>query len=162
MAVMDVRQGLAPGDVGAIVELHGRLYATEHGLDHRFEAGVARGLGALVLGGFPRAHEGAWIADDGGRVRGSILLSDEGDGLGRVRFFVLEPGTRGQGLGHRMLDALLAHARSGPYDRLELETFSALRAAAHLYRSEGFAVVSTEVHDRWGPSIEMQRYELAL
>ena len=52
---MDVREGLRPGDLGAIVELHGRLYAAEHGLDHRFEAGVARTLAELVLGGFPRA-----------------------------------------------------------------------------------------------------------
>jgi ribosomal protein S18 acetylase RimI-like enzyme len=159
---MDVRAGLAPGDIGAIVELHGRLYAAEHGLDARFEAGVARGLAQLVLDGFPRAHEGAWIVDDGGAVRGSLALSDEGDGLGRVRFFVLEPGTRGHGLGRRMLGALLDRARSGPYDRLELETFSALRAAAHLYRSAGFAVVSTQRTDRWGPPIDMQRYELAL
>jgi ribosomal protein S18 acetylase RimI-like enzyme len=159
---MDVRAALAPGDLGAIVELHGRLYAAEHGLDDRFEAGLARGLGQMVLDGFPRAHEGAWMVDDGGRVRGSLLLSDEGDGLGRVRCFVLEPETRGQGLGRRMLDALLAHARSGPYDRLELVTFSALRAAAHLYRSAGFAVVEVERHDRWGAPIDMQRYELAL
>lgn len=159
---MEVRRGLAPGDVGAIVELHGRLYAAEHGLDRRFEAGVARGVAELVLGGFPRPHEGAWLVDDGGRVRGSIALTDEGAGHGRVRFFVLEPDTRGRGLGHRLLNALLAHARSGPYEQLELETFSALRAAAHLYRSAGFAVVSTERHDRWGPPIEMQRYELAL
>jgi GNAT superfamily N-acetyltransferase len=159
---MEMRTGLQPGDVGAIVELHGRLYATEYALDQRFEASVAHTLAELVQRGFPTDREAAWVVDDGGVVRGSLVLSDEGDGLGRVRFFVLEPAVRGQGLGRRLRDALLEHARAHGYRRLELATFSALRAAAHLYRSVGFAAVTTEHHDRWGPTIEMQRYGLDL
>jgi GNAT superfamily N-acetyltransferase len=159
---MDVRSGLRPGDVGAIVELHGRLYAAEHALDARFEALVARTLGELVLGGFPGARESAWIAHDNDKVRGSILLSDEGGGLGRVRFFVLEPAARGHGLGRRLRDAALEHARAHDYARLELETFSELRTAAHLYRSAGFERVSAVSSDRWGPEIVVERYELAL
>jgi GNAT superfamily N-acetyltransferase len=161
-SAMDVRSGLRPGDVGAIVELHGRLYAAEYALDARFEAGVARTLGELVLRGFPGTREGAWIAHDDGAVRGSILLSDEGDGRGRVRFFVLEPGARGHGLGRRLRDAALEHARAHGYGHLELETFSELRTAAHLYRSAGFERVSAVSSDRWGPEIVVERYELAL
>jgi GNAT superfamily N-acetyltransferase len=159
---MDVRTGLRPGDLGAIVELHGRLYAAEHALDARFEAGVGRTLAELVLRGFPGAREGAWIADDGGTVRGSIVLTDEGDGQGRVRFFVLEPAARGHGLGRRLRDAALEHARAHGYARLELETFSELRTAAHLYRSAGFERVSAVPSHRWGPEILVERYELAL
>ena len=159
---MDVRMGLRPGDVGAIVELHGRLYADEYALDARFEAGVARTLAELVLRGFPGSREGAWIAHDDGAVRGSILLSDEGDGQGRVRLFVLAPEARGRGLGRRLRDALLEHARAHGYKRLELETFSDLRAAAHLYRSAGFERISAVPSDRWGPEILVERYELAL
>jgi ribosomal protein S18 acetylase RimI-like enzyme len=159
---MDVRTGLRPGDVGAIVELHGRLYAAEHALDARFEAGVARTLGELVLRGFPSASEGAWIADDGGTPRGSIMLSDEGGGRGRLRCFVLEPQARGRGLGRRLRDAALEQARAHGYARLELETFSALRAAAHLYRAAGFERVCAVPSDRWGPEILVERYELAL
>lgn len=98
--------------------------------------------------------------DDG--LRGSLVLTDEGDGLGRVRFFALDRSARGSGLGRRLLDTLLAHAREHGYKRLELVTFSDLRAAAHLYRSAGFRLVTTERHDGWGPVIDLQRLALAL
>jgi ribosomal protein S18 acetylase RimI-like enzyme len=162
MDAMEIRDELKPGDVGAIIALHARVYAAEHALDRRFEAGLARTLGGLVLDGFPRPHEGLWIADDAGAVRGSLALSDEGDGLGRVRFFVLDPAARGQGLGRTLLSALMDRVKQGPYDRLELTTFAALRTAAHLYRGVGFTRASVEPYGGWGPVIEMERYELAL
>ncbi len=39
-----IRQGLRPGDVGAVTRLHGVLYEREHGLDHHIEASVAEGM----------------------------------------------------------------------------------------------------------------------
>ncbi|MGB0097707.1 MAG: hypothetical protein WBP81_34870 [Solirubrobacteraceae bacterium] len=46
--------------------------------------------------------------------------------------------------------------------RLELETFSALTAAAYLYREAGFRIESLRQTDRWGTPIILQRYELEL
>ena len=46
--------------------------------------------------------------------------------------------------------------------RLELDTFSALRAAAKLYRDAGFSVVSARERSDWGPTITYQQYELDL
>jgi hypothetical protein len=43
-----------------------------------------------------------------------------------------------------------------------LETFSALRTAAHLYRDAGFRVVWEREIDIWGPPIVYQHYELRL
>jgi ribosomal protein S18 acetylase RimI-like enzyme len=162
MSAMELRQGLRPGDIGAITALHGRVYAAEHGLDQRFESMVAAGLAEHVQRGFPGPAEGLWVAHGGGAMAGSIVLTDEGHGLGRVRWFVLDPTARGRGVGRMLRDALLSHARARGYARLELETFSALRAAAHLYRSAGFTVVSTRTLALWGPTIEMQRYALDL
>ena len=48
-----VRGDLRPGDLGAIATLHGTIYAAEHGLDARFESGIARGLAEAVDGGWP-------------------------------------------------------------------------------------------------------------
>jgi len=46
---------------------------------------------------------------------------------------------------------------------VRLETFSALRAAAHIYLGYGFEVVSAETGPRWGrDEVTYQRYELAL
>ena len=55
---MQIREDPRPGDVGAVIRMHGLLYATEYGLDRSFEAMVAKRLGELTLRGWPAAGEG--------------------------------------------------------------------------------------------------------
>ncbi len=57
---------------------------------------------------------------------------------------------------------LAAEQHRAGHEKLELETFSALRAAAHLYLAAGFRVASERETDMWGPAIVFQRYELRL
>lgn len=160
-----VRRTLRPGDLGAIAGAHGRIYAAEHGLDATFEASVAGGLAAAVQRGWPHATaaEGVWIVERDGAFAGSLGLTDEGDGEGRVRWVVLDPAVRGRGLGRRLVGEAVALAAAAGQDRLGLETFSELVTAAHLYREHGFAVVRADAREQWGRErIVMQRYELAL
>jgi ribosomal protein S18 acetylase RimI-like enzyme len=158
-----VRRELRPGDLGAIIEHHGRTYAREYGVDSSFEAHVAAAVARTALRGFPRETEAIWIVEQAGRHAGSLALTDEGDGVACVRFFVLDAELRGAGLGRRLLDELLEIARATGFDRVVLETFSDLRAAAHLYRDYGFRITSEETGPRWGRAeITYQRYELEL
>jgi hypothetical protein len=57
---------------------------------------------------------------------------------------------------------LLAEARAAGMNELELDTFSALKAAARLYREAGFRVTCERETDIWGPSIVLQRYSLQI
>jgi putative acetyltransferase len=75
---------------------------------------------------------------------------------------VLAPELRGQGLGRALLTELLAEAREQGMEELVLSTFSALTAAAQLYREAGFHLVSGSETDKWGPQIVFQHYELTL
>ena len=156
-----IRRFLRPGDLGAIVAHHGSVYAREYAVDETFEAGVALTVGTAGSRGFPRSNEGIWIVELDGRHAGSLALTDEGDGWAAVRFFLIDAELRGQGLGRRWVAELLEAAEADGYAGVRLETFSELTAAAHIYRSHGFEVISSDTRPRWGrPEITYQRYEL--
>jgi ribosomal protein S18 acetylase RimI-like enzyme len=158
-----IRRELLPGDLGEIVALHGRLYSHEHGHDETFEAMVASSVVDAAAQGFPGRREGIWMVEEKRSVVGSLGLTDEGDGEARVRWFVLDPSLRGQGLGRALLDELFAKVQQVGYTRVTLETFSDLEAAAHLYREYGLELVWEDTRPRWGrPAVTYQRYELAL
>jgi ribosomal protein S18 acetylase RimI-like enzyme len=158
-----IRRELRPGDLGAIIEHHGRTYAREYGVDSSFEAHVAAAVARAALRGFPRETEAIWIVERDGRHAGSLAMTDEGDGVICIRFFVLDSELRGHGLGRRLLEELLDTARAQGFERAVLETFSDLAAAARLYRDHGFRVTNAETGARWGRAeITYQRYEAAL
>jgi GNAT superfamily N-acetyltransferase len=158
-----VRAELRAGDLGEIVAHHGRVYAEEYGVDPTFEAFVAAAVARAGTRGFPTDREAIRIVELAGEHVGSIGLTDEGGGVAAIRWVVLSPKVRGKGLGRRLLGELLAFAEEVGYQRVILETFSELHAAAHLYLEVGFRMTSADTAPRWGrESITYQRYELEL
>jgi GNAT superfamily N-acetyltransferase len=158
---LEVRTTLRPGDLGAIVAHHGETYSRENGVDSTFEAHVAAAMATAGKAGWPGPREEIRIAERDGRHAGSIALTDERDGWAALRFFVLDAELRGQGLGRRWVAELLEAAEAEGFEGVRLETFSELQAAAHIYRSHGFEVVSADTGPRWGRAeITYQRYEL--
>jgi GNAT superfamily N-acetyltransferase len=113
--------------------------------------------------GWPAERECVWIVERDGDLAGSIALTDDGDDTAGLRWFALEPSLRGRGLGRQLVGEVVAAARRHGYARMRLETFSDLRAAAHLYREHGFEVVHEETGPRWGRDrVTYQHYELPL
>jgi ribosomal protein S18 acetylase RimI-like enzyme len=158
-----IRRELRPGDLGAIVAHHGRVYGKEYGVDATFEGHVASTIANAAARGFPSRREAIRLVELDGEHAGSIALTDEGDGEAAIRWFVLSPEARGRGLGRRLLGEMLARAAEIGYTLVTLETFSELEAAAHLYRDHGFEVVWADASPRWGRErITYQRYELEL
>lgn len=162
MTELAIRRELRPPDGAEIVALHERVYGPEYGLDVRFTASVEQSVEDAIARGWPAAGGGVWLVDGERQLAGCIGLTDEGAGAGRVRWFVLSSELRGRGIGRLLLGELLAAARDAGMLTLELETFSSLAAAAHLYRDAGFRIESFHQSDRWGPTIIMQRYALEL
>jgi RimJ/RimL family protein N-acetyltransferase len=160
---ISVRRELREGDPEAIVALHDRVYRAEWERNDAFVLAVAANVAACRAAGWPERGGAVWLVErEGGELAGSLGLTAEADGTGRVRWFVFAPEVRGGGLGCQLLTELLDTARAAGMVRLELDTFSDLRAAAHLYRSVGFKVVSSSARDDWGPPIIYQHYWLEL
>ena len=158
-----IRDHLRPGDLGGVAAMHGIEYAEQYGLDHTFEAHVAGQLAEFghALATDPDAGR-LWLAEEDDKLVGSIAVTRETDATARLRWFVIRRPVRGQGLGHRLLDGALAYARERGFTLIDLETFSELRAAAHLYGEAGFDMLDAQLMIRWGREIELRHYELKL
>lgn len=149
------------GELGDIVAQHGRLYREEYGLDWRFEAYVAKGVGeaALVTGELvPRF----WIVRHRDQFVGSAAVCRPEADLAQFRWFLLDPILRGHGIGQRLMTDAVAYARGVGCTRMVLWTIDALAAAATLYRRHGFLETAREPGTPWGPPVVQQRYDLQL
>lgn len=166
--VITVRVGPRPGDLGVVLAMHGRLYAAEYGYSAEFEAHVAKGVAefAAALGAVqedPTLPEPGWLwlAERDGEVLGTVALTVRGDGVGQLRWFLVDPRARG-GLGARLLDVLLAKARGVGLRRIVLWTVDGLDAAARLYTRAGFRRAEQHAVRQWGHDLVEVRYELEL
>lgn len=159
---IEIRHDLRPGDLGEIVRQHGRLYTREYGLGPQFEVHVASAVAKAAREGWPERGAVRIVERDGG-FAGSLALTDEGEGAAALRWFLLDPALRGQGLGRRLVGELVAEAESQGFELLGLETLGILTVAAAIYRDHGFRLVSERMGPPWGdPDIPYQRYELVL
>jgi GNAT superfamily N-acetyltransferase len=154
----DIRHELRPGDLGMVIHLHGVLYAREYGLDTTFEPYVAKPLADFVLAGAGRL----WIAEEGGRVIGSIAVVDAEDGVGQFRWFLLTPEARGTGLGRRLLDTALTYCRERGMHRVFLWSFAQLDDALRLYERAGFQITKTNKTRLWGAERTEVRMDLEI
>lgn len=148
----------APGDIGWIVHRHGALYAQEYGLDLTFEALVAKVAGEFVER-FDPASERVWIADVEGAVVGSVFLTRKSKTVAQLRLLYVEPAMRGRGIGRRLVDACLAHARELGYKRITLWTNDVLTAARNIYKTTGFTLVKSEPYHGFGRDMVGETWE---
>jgi GNAT superfamily N-acetyltransferase len=155
-----IRCTLRPGDIGYVIYLHGVLYAAEYGWDSTFEAYVAG-----PLADFGKSHndrERIWIVEKGGTVAGSIAIVEASTDEAQLRWFLLHPSLRGQGLGRSLMEEAINFCKENHYSSVFLLTESALTAAARLYESSGFQMILQNTHELWGTVVTEQRYDLIL
>jgi GNAT superfamily N-acetyltransferase len=155
-----LRHDLRPGDLGAVVALHGTVYAREYGFDSTFEAYVAGPLADFIRSPTPRDR--LWIAEQGQRLVGCVAVIGTSETEGQLRWFLVDPSARGLGLGKRLLAEAVAFARGCGYQALFLWTVSALTAAARLYRWAGFEKVEEKPGRQWGVAVVEEKYVLPL
>ena len=145
-----VLRATEPGDLGWVVERHGARYAAEHGWDATFEALVAR----IVADFGERAdtrREAAWIAElDGERVGCIFCTASEDPDAAQLRLLLVEPQSRGAGVGTRLVDECLRFARRSGYQRIMLWTTNVQAEARRIYQRVGFQLDRREPQTKFG------------
>ncbi|MBW9116668.1 MarR family transcriptional regulator [Rhizobium cauense] len=150
-----------PGDIGWIVQSQGKAYTEEYGWDMRFEGLVAEVAGKF-LANFDPAMDYCWIAERGGVNIGSVLITNGGDGVAKLRLLYVDKAARGLGLGKMLVDECLRFARAKKYRQISLWTNDTLHAARAIYVKAGFRLVSEERHRMFGPEENGQTWVLDL
>lgn len=150
-----------PGDIGYITYRHAVFYSQSYGFDTTFDAYVAEGLAKFALNYDPEKNK-LWVAENDEKPVGSIAIVQAEDGAAQLRWFLVEPGAAGVGLGRRLLSEAVLFARHKHYRKIILWTVSNLYAARHLYERSGFRITDTKTHQIWGQELTEELWELQL
>jgi ribosomal protein S18 acetylase RimI-like enzyme len=155
-----LRHDLRPGDLGELVWLHGTVYAREYGFDPTFEVYVAGPLAQFVQTRTDR--ERLWIAERAEHIVGCVAIVSISPQEAQLRWFLVAPAARGQGLGRTLLYEAVEFCKRHAYESVFLWTVSALTAAARLYRQLGFEKAEERPGHLWGVDVLEERYILHL
>jgi len=149
---------LRPGDIGQVVSLHGREYATIAGFGTGFEALIAAGLGEFVQRADPFSK--IWLAREAtGDVVGSIAIDRSHEhGGAHLRWFLIDRNHRGSGLGQRLLATALDHCDQHSVEQTMLWTFAGLDTARALYERHAFTLAREQAGNRWGTTLVEQLF----
>lgn len=150
-----------PGDMGLIASRQSILYREQFGFGPAIEVNEGE-VTTAFLRDFKPGREQCWVAEVERRIAGSIFLTDEGEGLSRLRLLYVEPDFQQRGIGDALVTACVAFARSVGYARIFLWTHSILESARRIYARHGFRVVETKEHSLFGPTLMGETWVLEL
>ncbi|WP_026379423.1 MarR family winged helix-turn-helix transcriptional regulator [Afifella pfennigii] len=158
-AALDLQTGYVPGIIGAVATLHARHYSALVGFGAAFEAKVARDIAEFV-GRLERPQNQLWYAHKNGRVVAAIAIDGEdlGEARAHLRWFIVEPGLRGAGLGGRLIAAALRFCDQKGFAETHLWTLTGLDAARLLYERHGFRLAEEFTGGQWGKAACEQRW----
>ncbi len=149
------------GDLGWVLARHAALYAEEYGWGPAFETLVA-GIVGDFLKNFDPDREACWIAERRGEPAGSAMLVDAGDSIAKLRLLLVEPRSRGFGVGRRLVEQCVRFARGIGYRKITLWTQSILTDARTIYERAGFRRVAEQRHRSFGVDLIGETWELEL
>ncbi|HDR2790700.1 TPA: MarR family transcriptional regulator [Enterobacter asburiae] len=156
---VEIVTGYHAGMIGRITEMHGRYYAREHHFGSFFERKVASGL-VDFSDRLEKPCNQIWLSMVNDRIVGSVAIDGEdlGDNEAHLRWFILDDGCRGSGVGRKLIAEAMKFCDEQKFSSVQLWTFNKLTAARRLYESFGFELSKEWEGDQWGSTITEQQF----
>lgn len=153
--------GYFPGAIGRMTTLHAVYYKKHWGLDHSFEAQVAREVSEFILH-FNTQKDGLWCAVSGDTLTGCIAIAWDRDRPddARLRWYIVDPRYQGKGIGRILIEKAVDFSKAAGYKRIYLWTFEGLTRAQSIYERNGFRMAEVRNVAQWGDMIHEQMFEL--
>jgi DNA-binding MarR family transcriptional regulator/N-acetylglutamate synthase-like GNAT family acetyltransferase len=149
------------GDLGYLTSRQSILYHETYGWSGLIEANEGEVISAFIRK-FKPGREQCWIAEIGGAMVGSIILTDEGNDLSRLRLLYVEPVARGLGIASALVDECIAFAKAVGFKRMTLWTHTVLESARRIYAAKEFKLVKVQMHEEFGEPLQGETWEAAL
>ena len=156
-----IRTELKPGDLGYVIYRHGKLYGEEYGYGISFEAYVASGIFEFYNSYNPEMDR-VWICEHNQKIVGFLLLMHRENNTAQLRYFFLDSGYRGLGLGKKLMTLYMDFFWKCGYTSSYLLTTHELHAAASLYTRHGFKLSEERDSTAFNKPLREQRYELVI
>lgn len=158
-SAITVESGYRPGLIGRVAEMHAAFYARHSGFGQFFESQVATGI-AEFSGRLDQPCNHIWVATHNDRIVGSVAIDgqDLGHNEAHLRWFILDDGCRGSGVGRQLLREAVHFCDQFGFSAVQLWTFKGLDAARRLYEAHGFALVKEEPGKQWGSDVTEQQF----
>jgi DNA-binding MarR family transcriptional regulator/GNAT superfamily N-acetyltransferase len=156
---VQIEHGYRAGVIGRITEMHANFYARHAGFGQFFESQVAAELAEFAARlGNPR--NGLWVALQAGRIVGSVAIDgeDTGNGNAHLRWFIVDDGIRGSGIGRKLLTRAVDFCDRAGFTKTHLWTFDGLHAARRLYEANGFKLAEERRGKQWGEAVTEQLF----
>jgi len=120
---------------------------------------VASGL-AEFCGRLDNPRNAIWTAMQDQSLVGAVAIDGEDldPGVAHLRWFIVEDGQRGRGIGKKLLSTAIAFSEASGFSEIDLWTFAGLDAARHLYEAHGFVCVEERPGTQWGAQVNEQRF----
>ena len=159
-AGVSVHHQFEPGDLGRLIEIHGRQNQRDYGFNAMHEAYCARIAADFMLNPEPRRQQ-VWLAKQAGQVVGSVFICECPGDVAQLRLLFVDESVRGLGLGRWLVEEAVAYCRQAGFKSVFLWTVEGLDRAKSVYTSLGFRITETKDNQDWREQAREVRYDLA-
>ena len=143
-SIVEIREALIPVELPLVRRLF-QEYANGLGIDLCFQDFEAELAG--LPGRYTRPGGGLWLALCGSEPAGCVAIRPLESETCEMKRLYVRPGHRGQGLGRRLVERVLAAAIEAGYQRICLDTLPSMTDAVRLYQLLGFTPIAQYCHN---------------